>query len=285
MVRFEARRLRRDLDSYYIDDGRQDPVRITIPKGGYVPHFRWHPVPTDAPSSDDSGRQARDATVAGSTGQAATADETLAGAFAWPQWSPPRPPHRQRVDWLSGFAPSTEEVVGPAIIVLPFETLSDDEEDHNLASGVTYEVITDLMRFEHFRVYSVPASFRLDPQADPQALGRDLGVAYVVKGALSSEGDQVRLLAQLYDATSGRIVWSDSYDRSLTPGALLEVQEELAASVATVLGEPYGRCAATLPSGPRPGRRRACRATPASSGPTTTDAASTKSSTSRCSTA
>ena len=47
-------------------------------------------------------------------------------------------------------------------------------------------------------------------------------------------------MAQLHDATSGRIVWSDSYDRSLTPGALLEVQEELAGSVATVLGEPYG---------------------------------------------
>ena len=139
------------------------------------------------------------------------------------------------------FSQPTEEVVGPAILVLPFDSLSDDTEDHNLASGLTYEVIADLMRFAHFRVYSVPASFRLDPQADPQALGRDLGVAYVVKGALSSEGDQVRLLAQLYDATSGRIVWSDSYDRSLTPGALLEVQEELAGSVATVLGEPYGQ--------------------------------------------
>ena len=125
--------------------------------------------------------------------------------------------------------------------MLPFESLSDDMEDHNLASGLTYEVINDLMRFAHFRVYSIPASFRLDPQADPQALARDLGVSYVVKGALSSEADQVRLMAQLYDAASGRIVWSDNYDRNLNPEALLEVQEELAGSVATVLGETYGK--------------------------------------------
>ena len=179
-----------------------------------------------------------------------------------------------------------DEVVGPAIIVLPFDSLSDDTEDSNLASGLTYEVITDLMRFAHFRVYSVPASFRLDLHADPQALGRDLGVAYVVKGALSSDGDHVRLVAQLYDATSGRVVWSDSYDRNLTPGALLEVQEELAGSVATVLGEPYGKVRGDLTDRALAAEpRRACRATPACFGPTTTAAASTRTFISRSSTA
>ena len=39
IVRLEARRLRRDLDSYYATAGRNDPVRISIPKGGYVPLF------------------------------------------------------------------------------------------------------------------------------------------------------------------------------------------------------------------------------------------------------
>ena len=45
VVRLEARRLRRDLDSYYVDAGARDPVRITIPKGHYVPHFKWHQAP------------------------------------------------------------------------------------------------------------------------------------------------------------------------------------------------------------------------------------------------
>jgi hypothetical protein len=36
VVRLEARRLRRDLDSYYVEAGSRDAVRISIPKGSYV---------------------------------------------------------------------------------------------------------------------------------------------------------------------------------------------------------------------------------------------------------
>ena len=39
IVRIEVRRLRRDLEHYYPTDGRDDPIRITIPKGHYVPAF------------------------------------------------------------------------------------------------------------------------------------------------------------------------------------------------------------------------------------------------------
>lgn len=39
IVSVEARRLRRALEHYYLTAGRRDRVRITIPKGGYVPSF------------------------------------------------------------------------------------------------------------------------------------------------------------------------------------------------------------------------------------------------------
>src|SRR4051795_5880495 len=39
VVRIEAGRLRRCLEHYYLAEGTADPVRITIPKGGYVPQF------------------------------------------------------------------------------------------------------------------------------------------------------------------------------------------------------------------------------------------------------
>ena len=35
IVRVEATRLRRALDRYYLSDGRDDPIRITMPRGGY----------------------------------------------------------------------------------------------------------------------------------------------------------------------------------------------------------------------------------------------------------
>lgn len=39
IVRIEAGRLRRSLERYYLTSGRDDPVRIGIPKGSYVPNF------------------------------------------------------------------------------------------------------------------------------------------------------------------------------------------------------------------------------------------------------
>lgn len=39
IVRIEARRLRRDLETYYLKSGRRNPLRITIPVGAYRPAF------------------------------------------------------------------------------------------------------------------------------------------------------------------------------------------------------------------------------------------------------
>jgi len=40
IVRIQAGRLRRSLERYYLLGGKRDPVRIDLPKGGYVPAFR-----------------------------------------------------------------------------------------------------------------------------------------------------------------------------------------------------------------------------------------------------
>ncbi|QCO03659.1 hypothetical protein D3867_16610 (plasmid) [Azospirillum argentinense] len=37
IVRLEAGRLRRSLEHYYLTAGREDPIRIVVPKGGYAP--------------------------------------------------------------------------------------------------------------------------------------------------------------------------------------------------------------------------------------------------------
>ena len=45
IVRVEAGRLRRSLEHYYLSAGRNDPVRISIPKGGYAPTFNKMQLP------------------------------------------------------------------------------------------------------------------------------------------------------------------------------------------------------------------------------------------------
>jgi len=51
IVRVEVSRLRKRLDHYYADEGAADVIRITIPKGSYVPLFNRAPVDGDSPAA------------------------------------------------------------------------------------------------------------------------------------------------------------------------------------------------------------------------------------------
>ena len=96
------------------------------------------------------------------------------------------------------------------------------------------------MRFADFKLYSVPASLRQNAAADLADVGRSLAVAYVIKGSVRSDAGLVRVSAQLVDAKTGQVLWSETYDRGLTPDSLLGVQEDLAGQLATRLAQPYG---------------------------------------------
>jgi TolB-like protein len=258
VVRLEARRLRRDLDCYYAGAGSHDRIRISIPRGGYIPRFEWMEGgagPRPVHSSATTG-----APVIALPARLAEPDIHPAALPFDPPETRDTSPHQWHPGWrnVAAFLTLLACVAagawiwnthdqgpdamarGPTLIVLPFEALSAGEDDRFLASGLTQQLITNLMRFDTLRLYSLPASFAQDANADPTNLGRRLAVAYVVKGSLRSNNETVRVGAQLIDASSGQVLWSETYDRAMTASALLNVQDELAASIATLLGQPYG---------------------------------------------
>ena len=53
IVRINARKLRRALDRYYLNQDIEDPVRIDIPKGNYIPVFLDNPTASKAPVSSE----------------------------------------------------------------------------------------------------------------------------------------------------------------------------------------------------------------------------------------
>ena len=50
VVRTEAVKLRARLKDYYAGEGREDALFIDLPKGGYVPAFRWREKTPDTPA-------------------------------------------------------------------------------------------------------------------------------------------------------------------------------------------------------------------------------------------
>ena len=68
---------------------------------------------------------------------------------------------------------------------------------------------------------------------DAKAIGKDLGVRYVLEGSVQPSGNQVRVNAQLIDAGSGAHLWAEQFD---TPRAdLLQTQDEIVTVLARAM--------------------------------------------------
>jgi adenylate cyclase len=64
---------------------------------------------------------------------------------------------------------------------------------------------------------------------DIKQVSRELGARYVVEGSVRRAGSRVRVSAQLIDATTGRHIWAEQYDRELRD--IFAVQDEITEAV------------------------------------------------------
>ena len=104
----------------------------------------------------------------------------------------------------------------PSIAVLPFNNMSDDPKQEYFVDGMTEDLITDLSKLSGLFVIARNSSFTYKGKAvDVKNVARNLGVRYVMEGSVRRAGNQVRINAQLIDATTGGHLWAERYDGSL----------------------------------------------------------------------
>jgi pentatricopeptide repeat protein len=138
----------------------------------------------------------------------------------------------------------------PSLVVLPFQNIGGDPEQEYFADGMVDEIITALSRITWLFVIARNSSFTYKGQAvDVKQVGRELGVRYVLEGAVRKAGGRVRISAQLIDATTGAHLWADRFDGPLEE--IFELQDKVAVSVAGVI-EPTLQAAETARSAYRP---------------------------------
>jgi adenylate cyclase len=114
----------------------------------------------------------------------------------------------------------------PSIAVLPFDNMSGDSEQEFFADGISEDLITALSRIRWFFVIARNSSFTYKGRAvEVTRVAEELGVRYVIEGSVRKAGNRVRISAQLIDATTGRHVWAERYDRSLDD--IFELQDEM----------------------------------------------------------
>ncbi len=126
----------------------------------------------------------------------------------------------------------------PSIAVLPFDNLSGDRDQEYFADGIAEDIITALSRFHWFFVIARNSSFTYKGKtADVRQVSRELGVQYVLEGSVRKAGDRVRIAAQLIDATTGRHVWAEHYDRNLED--IFAVQDEISEAITTTVAPAF----------------------------------------------
>jgi TolB-like protein/predicted GIY-YIG superfamily endonuclease len=122
--------------------------------------------------------------------------------------------------------PGRPEDGNPAIVVLPFENLSDDPGQEFFCDGLTQDITTELSKFPNFFVIAAKSAFTYKSQPKrAEEIGRELRVRYILEGAIQRAGDHIRVNAQLVDAETGHHLWARRFDKDLTD--IFEIQEEV----------------------------------------------------------
>ncbi len=104
----------------------------------------------------------------------------------------------------------------PSIAVLPFTNMSGDREQEYFSDGITEDLITDISKISGLFVIARNSVFTYKgkPVKIPQ-VAKELGVRYVMEGSVRREGDQLRINAQLIDASTDRHLWAERYDGTI----------------------------------------------------------------------
>ena len=122
----------------------------------------------------------------------------------------------------------------PSIAVLPFDNLSGSSDQDFLADGITENIITALSYIPEIFVIARNSTFTYKGKAvKAQEVAEDLGVRYILEGSVQKVGDRLRIMAQLIDATTGRHLWADRYDRDLQD--LFALQDEITLKIVSAL--------------------------------------------------
>lgn len=271
IVRVEAGRLRKALADYYAGPGRDDPVRIEVPRGAYVPRFIR--VVCELEREEEVGR------VILRSGPSHAPPAALPPAAAPPAVAPPA--RRLGPKRLAGIALLAFLAAGGALLSLRLgsPTLAPPSEPEVEITGATsFSRTLPVLRLESVasadpQVGAVSSDFQmmlsdalarfdefavLDVDAMERAGGRKPPATYVIEHRGVRQGDVVMASLRVIHAATGRVVWSTTEDQAVSTLDRPREVRELARRVSVRLAQPYGVIHADLRGAYAPPHPMAC---------------------------
>jgi TolB-like protein/Flp pilus assembly protein TadD len=210
-VRVEAGRLRSRLREYYDGEGKDDPVVIDIPKGGYCPAFTLR-----------EGKAGATKEVSQIVEQADSVETTPVRrvGLSWSRWAAAGLVLLALVAagvwrWHPSRKQLSSETVGNqqiALAVLPFANETGDKANNYLADGLTDNLIRQLSGIPPLRVMSRGAVYRFRSSTDKAvSVGRSLHVNSLLTGEIHQASGKLIVDTELSNMADGSIIESHQY--------------------------------------------------------------------------
>ena len=122
---------------------------------------------------------------------------------------------------------SPEAPVQPSIVVLPFQNMSGDPQQHYFSEGMTANICAQLSRI---RTLTVKLGGNYDfSKTQPAEIAEEFGVNYALRGSVQKEDDRVKVFVEFVDCYSGEIKWSEVFDRR--GSKIMDIQDEIATAI------------------------------------------------------
>ena len=119
---------------------------------------------------------------------------------------------------------ATVAVSPRSIAVLPFKPKTANETDKLLGVGLADVVTNKLGQIKQLSVRPASASRRyLESDLDPLRIGAELGVEYVISGALQRDGERISIELQTFSVKEGKVVQTWKIEEKLTDIATLQI--------------------------------------------------------------
>ena len=133
---------------------------------------------------------------------------------------------------LSTLEGSTENDKTYSIAVLPFAHRGE-ENTRVFTEGMHESIVTQLANVSDLAVKVGPAVDEAETALP--AVADDLGVRWLVTGAVAQAGEQLRITARLFDGRTSATDWAETYRPDLTAENLFDVQETITREIAEAL--------------------------------------------------
>ena len=117
--------------------------------------------------------------------------------------------------------------LAPSVAIAPFEALSKDPQERLLARGITADLLADLSKSAGLSVIG------FSPMDGRNAAETHTESRYVVSGTVQRIDERLRLQVFLTERESGRQLWSERFDRSVSD--LFSIQDELGPKIVRLL--------------------------------------------------